>query len=227
MIQTENETIRLFQMGKLRELIDSLPRKLDPGIAHVSELILCPMKPHLTRTLSELPPHSEESILQFTRGRLFERMLSAELPPKEKEGIVGTVDGQWNGDLIEIKSTASGMDSFKPYPWWLSQSMAYCHLYDTDHIHLIVWFLVGNKWNKNKGREGSVKTSLNAWTLTFTPDELAENWDYLKEQRELMFHHIDHNELPPEWWVEERRLGFECRGCRHSTGCPYHDKGGM
>lgn len=217
--------IREYQMGVMRRRLDELPRTLDPGVAHVSELSLCPVKPHYARTLDEQPLLSDESTLQFMRGRGLERFLSGELPVKELDGIVGTVDGQVNGDLIEVKSTNMDMGRFDPlkgHEWWITQMKAYCHLYGATSIHLIVWFLSGDSFTTRK-----VKTDLRAWTLTFTEDELRQNWDYLKAERAKMFACIDAGTLPDEAWVKSRRKGFECPGCRYSLLCPYFNHGGM
>ena len=229
----ERPDIRAHYLGILQDIIEGrrsipelrLTRHLEPNVAHISELELCPMKPYYARTLPEQPPLSEQAVLQFTRGRLFERMIAAELPVKEKDGISGTVDGELNGGLIEVKSTATDMGNFTPakaFSWWLQRSKGYAVLHDTDSLSLVVWFLVGDIWTAK-----TTKTDLRAWTLTFTKDELDANWAHLIGERAKMFACINDGALPDEAWVKSRRKGFECGGCRYSCLCPYFNCGGM
>ena len=209
-----------YYLDLIQHRLDELPRTLSPGVAHMSELELCPCKPFYARTMDELPPLSRESRLQFMRGRGLEFFVGKELPVKEKDGISGTVDNAYQGELVEFKSTASDLaDDFTPYPWWLQRSKGYCSIHDTDTIHLVVWFLNGNARAKRNGAP-IVRTDLRAWTLTFTPDELTENWEYLKNERARMFAGIAAGEVPDEAWVKERRKSFECPGCRFSRVCP-------
>lgn len=212
-----------FEM--MRAKLDALPRVLEPGIAHLSELEMCPMKPYYARTLKEQPPLHRESILQFLRGRGLEFYIGGELPVLTKDGICGTIDGRWER-IIEFKSTAASLKNFpdKIFPWWLDRCRGYCHLADTDRIDLVVWFVVGNMLSK-KTRD--TKTALRSWTLVFEPAEIAAAWDHFRFERELMFKAIDSGEEPDPLWVAQRRQSFECKNCRYSGICPYFDNGGM
>jgi hypothetical protein len=161
------------------------------------------------------------------RGRGLEFFVSKELPVVQKDGMCGTIDDR-HIRIVELKSTASDMGRFKPErnEWWIQRIKGYLSLVGEAAADLVVWFILGDTFSE-KNPAKRTKTDIRAWTLEFTADEIAENWDHLRQQRELMFHYIDNGEAPPEEWVKERRKGFECGGCRFSLLCPYHDKGGM
>ena len=218
-----NQDTRRHVLELARAKLDAMPRVLEPGVAHTSELSLCPMKAHYARTLKEQPPLSDESILQFMRGRGLEFFVGGELPVLTKDGICGTIDSKWDR-IIEFKSTQSDMSRFnpeKPYDHWLISLQAYCVLAGVDTIDLVVWFLGGDLHSTRK-----VRTDIRAWTLTFTADELWHNWEYMKDERRKMFAAIDSGTLPDAEWVKTRRKSFECPGCRYSVLCPYfHAKG--
>lgn len=215
---TPNPELRTHYIETLRGHLAE--RILDPTVVHASECELCPMKPFYNRTLDEIPPLSDQSILFFTRGRLFERFISQERPPLELDGICGTVDGTTpDGELIEIKSTLQDMDKFNPassQPHWIQRSKAYATIYGVNVINLVVFFLVGNMWTHK-----TEPTGLKSWRLEFTPEELADNWDYILLQRDKLLRAIGAGELPDEAWVKGRRMGFECKSCQFSVMCPY------
>jgi hypothetical protein len=224
---SENPELRNHYLDQLRGWIEgrttlpptTLTRHLDPNIVHASETELCPMKPFYSRTLAETPPLSDKSVLMFAVGRLFERSISKELPTRELDGITGTVDGEWEGDIVEIKSTRQDMDRFNPLTsqkHWIQRTQGYCKIYGTNKAHLCVLFLVGNFWTH--GGEG---IGLKAWTLAFTPDEIAANWGYVLDQRNRLLAAISSGEVPDEEWVKSRRMGYECKECLYSVMCPY------
>jgi hypothetical protein len=224
MLVSECPETRAYLLALMRAKLDAMPRILEPGVAHTSELSLCPMKPHYARTLKEQPPLSDESVLQFMRGRGLEYFIGGELPVLTKDGISGTIDTAWVR-ILELKSTQTDMGQFKPekpYDHWLISCKAYCTLSDTNAIDLGVWFLGGDLKTTRK-----VKTELKTWTLTFTEDELAENWAYCLAERAKMFECIDKDIFPSEEWVKSRRKGFECGGCRYSEPCPLWQAKGM
>jgi len=221
---TEAPETRQYLLDLMRKKLDAMPRVLDPGVAHTSELSLCPMKPHYARTLDEQPPLSRGSTLQCMRGRGLEFCIGGALPVLTNDGICGTIDPAWT-NILELKSTQSDMGRFnpnKPFEHWLISCKGYCYLADTNVIDLAPWFLNGDMYTTRKS-----KTDLLAWHLEFTDEEIAANWDYLKGERAKMFACIDAGTLPDEAWVKSRRKHFECPGCRYAEiGCPYWN-GGM
>ena len=211
--------VRDFIEGRRELPAVKLTRHLEPGIMHASEGEHCPVKPYYARTLENPPPLGRRSIFLFMAGRLFERQFTTPLPPKEKDGIVGEVDGEFDGLLIEFKSTRQDMDRFNPetsQPEWIQRAKTYAYIHDVDRIGFGVWFLVGNMWTHK-----TENTGLKAWTLEFTPEELGENWLYMLEQRESLFRCINNGELPEEEWVKARRKDYECKGCQYAPLCPF------
>ena len=230
---TLNEKARLFYLDKLRGILDGttgIPALLlesyatDPEVMHCSEGELCPARAYYRRTIAPAPPLSDRAILTFMRGRLFERILADELPSITKDGISGRVDGLWEGNLIETKSTAMDMDKFNPLtsqPHWLQRSKAYCHLHDKQKLTLVVWFIVGNMWTHR-----TVNTGLKCWDLEFTESEIRANWLHMQLQRSQLMACLEAGEAPNWSWIQSRlQVKYECGDCSFRDICTYPKKG--
>lgn len=101
--------------------------------------------------------------------------------PIEKDGIAGRLDGfdfgpKWR--VLESKSTEMSPRDPITHPkfrHWLWQIMGYCHMMDTNDALLEVFFI-----------KHFFDNPLRAWELTFTRDELEENWFMLLNHKEAM-----------------------------------------
>lgn len=193
---------------------------------HLSTLDLCLQQSLFRLTLPDPPPPSDDSILLFMRGRVVERSMAQEAPPVEKDGILCSVDyisPEWG--LAEIKSVATDSSKFSPlskkngiYPHWKQRMMGYCHAYDTDRITLVVYFLVGNTASHKWSNPGRKKVDLKAWEITFTPEEMAENWGLILRRKAALIAALnDGGELPDEFVAPETWL---CENCEMSEICP-------
>lgn len=193
---------------------------------HLSTLDLCLQQSLLKMTLPDPPQPSDQSILMFIRGRVVERSMAEEAKPVEKDGILCSVDyisPDWG--LAEIKSVASDSSKFVPtspkggvYPHWKQRMMGYCHAYDTDRITLFVYFLVGNTTSHKWGNPERKKVDFRAWELTFTPEEMADNWGTILRRKDaLLAARNDGGVLPGEFVAPEAWL---CEGCEFSEVCP-------
>jgi CRISPR/Cas system-associated exonuclease Cas4 (RecB family) len=228
----ENEKARIFYLDKLRGILDGTtgipalmlePYATDPGVIHASECELCPARAYYRRTIVPAPPLSDRAILTFMRGRLFERILADELPSVTKDGISGRVDGLWEGNLIETKSTAMDMDKFNPatsQPHWLQRSKAYCYLHDQEKLTLVVWFIVGNMWTHR-----TLNTGLKCWDLEFTQGEILQNWEKMKSERAMLMACLEDAFVPPHGWIAARLQKYECGDCSFREVCTYPKKG--
>jgi hypothetical protein len=193
---------------------------------HLSTLDLCLQQSLFNLTLDNPPPISDDAILRFIRGRVVERSMAEEAAPAEKDGIICTVDyisPDWG--LAEIKSVATDSSKFSPmsakggiYPHWRQRMMGYCHAYDTDSITLFVYFLIGNTASHKWGAKGRRPVDLRAWEVTFTPEELAENWAMVMRRKAALEAALnDGGVLPDEFVAPETWL---CEGCQFSEICP-------
>lgn len=219
---------------------------------HASDLddSLCPLPAYYSRVTpaNQYPPLSIDSALKFLRGRVIERAIAKENNPVIKDGVMCTVDDEPEElpHPVEIKSTASTSTDFRPdrdYPFWMSRLKTYCNAYDTDTMHLAVFFLVGNLpsfafWaskdeRKKTGRYQGV--DLNGWTVKFTDKELKEHWDNILLRRDILSEAIE-TECPIDSAIVEMHLPWrlrksgkknywQCKDCRwRDVPCYYYDE---
>ncbi|MFH1742827.1 MAG: hypothetical protein ABIH23_27810, partial [bacterium] len=218
-------------LNKLRAILEgsvtipalTLEYSYDPQVMHCHEAELCPARAYYRRTIVPPPPMSDRAVLTFMRGRLFERILADELPSVTKDGISGRVDGLWNEELIETKSTMMDMAKFNPItsqPHWLQRSKAYCTLHDKKKIMLVIWFLVGDMWTKK-----TINVGLKCWDLNFTEQELEHNWVVMKTQKMMLMNYVRLRVFPDSAWIRSRLRSFECSDCLFNDLCAYPLKG--
>jgi hypothetical protein len=93
-----------------------------------------------------------------------------------KDEIAGTPDGMsfHDGTLIihEIKCTwmsSTDCPDHKKFAHWIWQIKSYCHMAETCHARLHVFFVNGNY-------KDSRSPEYKEWDLLFSPSELEENW---------------------------------------------------
>lgn len=201
---------------------------------HLSDLQSCPAQPYYQKTLGKnVPELSNHSVLNFTKGRAFERFFAVEQDRVSIDDISCTADGfQPEYGFLEIKCTAEQMDFFDPltaHPEWIERIMGYCHAYRQKHWNLVVFFIVGNMpnrlwWNVKdygKSKEKYKGIDLRAWTLEFTETEIADNWIEVKRRRDLLLDCLEKGIAPSNRWIDEQTPEWKHKLCNMIPICAY------
>jgi len=211
-----------------RELLDRLKKKYltERTGTHVSTLIYCLTKGYFDMT-DPLPPTDTEMILFSVGFALEEVILRDEDSPVPEPlvlaGIhmsrdyVDTIQGQG----LDLKTTRMypGTDGEPKRGWsegWKKQFMAYALAMESakylgdDSVELPETFSYGVAIIYISAAE------LAAGTLTFTQQEVMDNWDYLLGRKEVYEAYIKADTVPtPFQWNED----WECKNCRYRMRC--------
>jgi hypothetical protein len=181
---------------------------------------LCLAKPVLRRTLPFKPEISDESALRFLKGRVAERTVASEMDPIVYENITMTLDDLHEKfGYAEIKSTDSSLGKFDPlniYEHWKSRLLGYSKALGINKINLVVLF--------NRGDYKGIRVALRAWELTFTQDEIEENWRVVKERYAALMTALQYEgKVPmPMQYVTPNK--WECGdNCGLAPYCQYKD----
>lgn len=164
------------------------PRSLGLHVSQVLKSILVQLEPdrfggEMDYTRIELGFAVEALIEHAFRDRQKQINRVGELV---KDGIAGTPDGiGFEGDHMivhEIKCTwmsATGCPDHKKFVHWLWQIKAYCHMAETTHARLHVFFVNGNYKDLRSPQYCE-------WDLLFSPGELEENWQMILRAAEVL-----------------------------------------
>jgi hypothetical protein len=110
------------------------------------------------------------------------------LPKDEKgKGIRGAEKERFNPETNQYSQE------------WIVRCAAYCAAHKVAKAHVLVVFLY--------------QTLMSAWTLEFTPEELAAAEANIVTRRDEIQGHLDASTLPP---VTTRRGEWECANCQHN-----------
>jgi len=202
---------------------------------HLSDLQGCPAQPYYQKIIGdEVPELSNHSVLNFTKGRAFERFFAQEQDRVFIDDISCTADGfQPEHGYLEIKCTAEQMDFFDPitvHTDWIERIMGYCHAHNQKHWNLVVFFIVGNMPNRlwwnikdfGKSKEKYKGIDLRAWRLDFTEAEIGDNWCEVKRRRDLLLECLEARTPPSIRWIEEQTPGWKHKLCQMKDICYYH-----
>jgi len=214
----------------------------DNSVIHLSDLQGCMLVPYyrLSTPKEKWPCIDPQSALRFLRGRVIERAIAKELPPKISDGISCTVD-DWLEDwgIVEIKSTMEGSEFWNPvkeHPEWVTRMKGYCYVHAERESHLVVYFLAGNMPNytpwsikehgrvisKKEGGAGYKGVDFKAWTFQFTDDEIKENWARMLEAKDTIELAVSHGVPPDIETVEPTVQSWHCKMCGWQDTCYYY-----
>lgn len=188
---------------------------------------LCLLKSYYRRAIQPPLPLSDLATLYFMRGLAVESWLvGGSTHHVEKDGIHCNIDDLMDlYGIIEIKSTVKSVRNFKPletYPWWVTRAKTYCYACERNSINLEVFFLLGDY------RE--CRTDLQVWTLEFTKDELAANWEVIQMRKEMLYDMIKTDKLIPMDIVDQMHKAFmgkrkdaywQCDNCEAEGVCEF------
>ncbi len=208
-----------------RQVLDGLTESY--GLAnrrdgvHLSSLLYCLTKAYLDDKQTMGP--TDEEVLLFSTGFALEEVLIPKLPNVsspvyEVEGVYYRPDFVLQEDqfdhsrsapklLNEIKSTRRGVKSCLSSlsEKWMMYQMAGCHMMNTTTYNLITLCVSERP-----------KPELLAETITYTPEEIADNWEYITTRRDIYVDALARNEVPLPY---EHCESWECNMCRYALIC--------
>lgn len=181
---------------------------------HSTQLIYC-----LTNSYYELYdplPLTERELLLFSVGFGMERVLLGKTKdsPLKVDGIYVSpdfmmVEGEW-GELKTTRMKPPAHGAEMPLPeGWVKQIKAYCHCIGVTHYNLAVLHVI--------------QPALTTWRLDFTPEELLENWEWIKYRLATLVGYIGDVEPPIPFTYN---MEWECGYCNYRPRCELARLGG-
>lgn len=182
---------------------------------HLSSLIGC-----LTRSFYEavnpIEPTEPELMLFITGYALQDAVTpkDAKAPLYTKDGITYSPDFELTignrkcEDTFEIKSTRISTNNPNVNENWIEYMKGGCHILDKRVYNLSAIHLMGNY----KPPFPILMTK----TITFTDEEIADNWDYILVRKEVLEEAFRDKKPPlPFYHCKE----WECKYCRYKMQC--------
>lgn len=177
---------------------------------HATDTIYCLRKAFWNKT-DPLPPTLTESLYYLTGLGLQDALFSASSPHAiQVDGIWMSPDYLKDGVLLELKTTMMGQKRLDAYDFpegWIKQIKAYCYGYKLNQAVLMVIMLLKREYPLS-------------YVLTFTGEELKENWMWIKARGLLLQTCLNNNVVPGE-----KGFDFECNSCRYRLRCMMHEGG--
>ncbi len=197
---------------------------------HISDLIYCLNKQTMRRYYPL--PIDQHEILIFSLGWATQRWLTGKLKDAEAkvvDGITVTCDDLDEGGIPwELKCTWQSsekpiMDNFH----WIRQIMAQCKVQNSLSAHLTRMELAGDWKSIFKGAgykaltpdEKQVfdikheKPTLHAFLLSFAPEEIDDNWQWLLSRKGLFEGAVETGKLLPKATALPSGATWECSFC--------------
>ena len=208
-----------------------------PGL-HQSELSYCLTKSYWNKT--DYTPPDDKAAVMFAIGFAMERVLleRSHPDPIEIDGITMSLDSLTAFEMpVDLKTTRKGSETsggcgvcgepYKGHSWasnghkyvkgemvpfempegWKRQAAAYRYALNRHRIqssydfHFLVIHLV--------------EADATAWTVTFTPQELEDNWNRLLQRKKLLQTMLDKGDPAPFTTNED----WECEHCPYLLRC--------
>jgi hypothetical protein len=186
-------------------------REVRTGI-HLSTLVYCLTRSYLDQTQFIKP--TDQEVLLFSLGYGLQDVLTpkeATTPTIVRDGITYRPDMMIDLSgygLTEIKTTrmSSGKEGFPGT--WLEYIMGGCYIMGSTEYDLSVLHMMGNY----KPPFPSIKS----YKITFTPEEIEDNWQYLMARKDIYEVALMDNVVPdPYRYCKD----WECNYCRYKLVC--------
>jgi hypothetical protein len=169
---------------------------------HLTDGIYCLRRAYFNK-VDPLPPTAEE-ILYFLFGLGLQDALMGgdNQSVAEQDGIIISPDYWEDGVLGELKTTRMTEKSIneKGIPeGWQRQMMGYAYVLGVDKALLVILPII--------------RPDVLSYVLTFTPEELATNWEYISDRIGILKQGLDEGIVPvgdADW---------QCKNCRYSLRC--------
>ena len=186
---------------------------------HLSTLVYC-----LTRSFfDQVAPieATDKEVMLFVLGLGLQDVLTpktAETPMYEKDGITFSPDfalrlpSEKRVRYAELKTTrmSSSKESFPET--WLEYIMGGCYMRGINTYNLSVLYMLGNY--------RPPFPHLSSFILSFTDEELRDNWGRLMARKDVYCKALENNKPPtPRLWCKAR----ECKNCRYALQCDAYE----
>ena len=235
MIVTSAPDVTEYYIQKMNDFLDGKSPVMNRVFGgtrtriHLSDLTAPCLIQVLYNRLGRSGPRDREATLKFFTGRALESFIAEELDPKEKDGIIFTVDDSIPQGLVEIKGTRYNCDTFnadKPYEEWLTRMKGYCYGYGVKHMYLFAMFYVGNLIARRVDWENRKTVDARTWKYLFTPEELVVNWDMMLQRKCLLTDAIGAEGLTEDIisYVKIHKPQWVCKLCDKSHFCEFYKK---
>jgi hypothetical protein len=186
---------------------------------HLSDLDMCLGKSFykkMDEAEGRLILPSESLMLRFMLGwSLQHEILGVPEEYMEVDGIQMSVDAPINGKFIEFKTTKLNSAKFdvNEHPSWLMRTKGYCRFRGITSCYIVVCFLNGDYGRTTRNMQ------LIAYEITYTPEELEENWAEVLRRRDLLLHALETGKYPSPDFHEE----WACKECEHNIPGRCHE----
>ena len=189
---------------------------------HLSTLVYC-----LTKSFFDhIAPieATDEEVMLFSLGLGLQDVLTpkaAETPVYEKDGVTFSPDfivqlgarAEVSPKMppvhyVELKTTrmSSGKEGFPET--WIEYIMGGCYMRGINTYNLSVLYMLGNY--------RPPFPQIHSFILSFTDEELQNNWNYLMERKHIYSASLIMNKPPiPHMWCKD----WECKNCRYKLQC--------
>lgn len=183
---------------------------------HLSSLNYCLTKAYLDLHSPILPTDTE--LLLFATGYGLETVLTHSIAERlvlEEDGILYRPDNvlpatnaEGKKMLVEMKSTRSGVKRYREGDLpdtWVTYMKAGCHIMKQTVYNLCVIYVAERP-----------TAQIVSETITFTDEEIAENWAWILTRRDAYVEALETDTIPtPYEWNES----WQCNNCRYSLIC--------
>ena len=198
---------------------------------HMSDLNYCLNKQMLRRMYPvEDPAKVEQDLLLFSIGWSTQRWITGKDEDEEPitvDGITVTLDSLLYGKPWELKATyQSSNKPIEENTHWIRQIMAQAHVKGQTQVYLSRFELLGDwgsvyprgktKQEKDECRKASKRPTLNVYRITFSAEELAQNWEWFKGRREQFAVLLETQECLPRIVALAPNGAFECAYCYYN-----------
>lgn len=184
---------------------------------HLSSYVYCLTKGFLDQKQAAEP--SDEEVMLFALGYGLQDVLTpkeAKVPIYEKHGIIYRPDMMMSRNeverLQELKTTRKSAkyhytDSALPETW-IAYMQGGCYMLDKTQYDLIILYMLGNY--------SPPFPQIYAETITFTQEEIQDNWDRIMTNKMILDDALLTN-IPPEPF--KYCYDWECKFCRYKLTC--------
>ncbi|MBT9151106.1 MAG: hypothetical protein DDT40_01290 [candidate division WS2 bacterium] len=171
---------------------------------HCTEVLYCLRRAFWDKT-DPVKASLQETMYYLSGLGLQDTLLGGDLSPQpiKVDEIWMSPDYYQDGILAELKTTMIGQKRLDAYDFpegWVKQLMCYCYGLKKDRAVLIVLTLI--------------KRELFTYVLTFTEEELKENWNWVTSRAKQLQSALEKSVIP-----EEKGSEWQCNNCRYRLRC--------
>ena len=195
---------------------------------HLSDTDMCGRKTVLSKTHYIQP--STPLAIKMMQGEVLAWFMQSAVQEVEKvvDGIICTVDemgveykttgmsanniAEWmryaiDGRQVSLEQLHAGLGPVH----FIRRIMGYAHVWKRTDFNLVMLMLMGNYGSKqSEVIPPSRQPMMFAFNVKFTPEELATNWERVKERAQMIDSALKMGEVPP---VTARMYDWECGLC--------------